>query len=398
MLWSVVNIVALYIVITAILSIISGGKEYKLGKTSLRFIVGGFIAKYGRGAYPKGRPLPNYVGIALITTLFIGIALFYIYLAPRLASFIAKVVAAPTSVRTAPLIPIPLVFTQPSIVLYFLVAIGLSVVVHEIAHAIVALREGVAVRSWGIGIVLLVPIAFVELDEESFSRASAFSKLKTLCAGIAANAGLALVALAIAFALSFVASSMNIHSLVMIERVDCSICSNTSCPAQVYGLKPGYFVLYVNGTPINSFEDMSRILRSSRLGSVLVFTLCRGDGVCFNRSVKLFSYRTINGLKIPCLGVELTLVPAKIVNGRPYTSPEVSLLIEIERYLEATYVVSLSLFVLNAVPLVITDGSKALRVALSSRPRALMLLKAVEALNIAMIVVGVVFSTYVLLR
>ncbi len=81
---------------------------------------------------------------------------------------------------------------------HWIVAIALLALAHEGLHGIMAAREKVDIKSLGWGILLVIPLAFVEPDEKQLAKRSIRSQLRVLAAGSFANfclAGLALLSL-----------------------------------------------------------------------------------------------------------------------------------------------------------------------------------------------------------
>lgn len=80
---------------------------------------------------------------------------------------------------------------------YWLIAIFVVVSVHEPFHAIVARLKNVTIKSLGIGLFLIFPLAFVEPDENQIKRLDRMSKAKIYAAGSFANLLTALIILII---------------------------------------------------------------------------------------------------------------------------------------------------------------------------------------------------------
>lgn len=82
---------------------------------------------------------------------------------------------------------------------YWIIAIGLLVVVHEGMHGIMAAREKVRIKSMGWGLLAVIPLAFVEPDEKQLAKKPSWPQLRVFAAGSFANfmlAGLSLVLIA----------------------------------------------------------------------------------------------------------------------------------------------------------------------------------------------------------
>lgn len=79
---------------------------------------------------------------------------------------------------------------------YWIISIGLLVVVHEGFHGIFTAREKTRIKSLGIGLLAIIPLAFVEPDEKQLEKRGVWPQLRVYSAGSFANfllAGLSLM-------------------------------------------------------------------------------------------------------------------------------------------------------------------------------------------------------------
>ncbi|MEM0441757.1 MAG: M50 family metallopeptidase, partial [Candidatus Nitrosocaldus sp.] len=84
------------------------------------------------------------------------------------------------------LIPGVTIRSVPNLV-YFLLAAPIVLVVHEVAHGIVARLERIRVKSGGFAIIIALIAGFVEPDEDEFNRARRVSKVRVIAAGSTSN-------------------------------------------------------------------------------------------------------------------------------------------------------------------------------------------------------------------
>jgi membrane-associated protease RseP (regulator of RpoE activity) len=84
------------------------------------------------------------------------------------------------------LIPGVTVRSVPNL-MYFLLAAPVVLVMHEVAHGIVARLEKIKVKSGGFAIIIAIIAGFVEPDEEEFSKAKKVSKVRVIAAGSMSN-------------------------------------------------------------------------------------------------------------------------------------------------------------------------------------------------------------------
>ncbi len=244
-----IEIVALAAMVAAWLVLYAVFRDKDLGRIS--FLPFGIIVRIGVSREPLeggklGRAVSLY-GYLSIILMFLSTIAFY-YLAFRTA--LARLSPGPGEGEAAGFIPlIPGVTIPWDNLVYVAFALGIGVLLHEAAHAIVAVAEGIRLKDAGIAIFLFIPAAFVELDEDQLNRARLISRLKVFSAGVAANILVALAVLAAASALPLVEPTG--VKIVGVEE---------GSPAAVAGLAEGMTILEVNGKPVRSLDDLRRLL------------------------------------------------------------------------------------------------------------------------------------------
>lgn len=426
----------LFIAITTLLAIATRGRDIRVFGKRITFTIGGVLLFLGseRKAV-KVRGVRRRFAYLMLSVLGLGMILFYTSFLPMIVDFIRRFVLfsiGAISVRPQPpIIPVPLLFQYADILIYVAVSIGIGVVAHEILHAVVALKEGIHVKSWGFGILFLFPIAFVELDEESYRRASLLSKLTVLSAGVLANAVIAVIAILGLLATSYYLHTLSVEPAVIIEDIDCGICmsapymdrnitaaktiaihSINTCPAKLAKIRPGSIVVMVNGSEIHTVNDLANVIRNSNLNSTLILRLCTSEGMCRDVAIrfiyhiqlnekleKVVFYRIHNGSIAPCIGVKLVQYRAMFSNNIAYIPSQLRVLETLQYCLSFLFMVNFSLYVLNSIPLLITDGSKVLEV-LSERSKLMSRVvryRVVDLANIVIIGMAIIIATYVLL-
>jgi len=404
----IVMLIVIYIVLTSMIYIVTRGKDIAIYGRRIRFIPGGFLLFIGGERTSRmRRPLGKGCSALLIVAIVIGMAIFYIWFLPEILSktIIPYILHLSGKTPIAPepsLIPVPLMFMYREILMYIIVAIGIGVVVHETAHAIVALREGVKLRSWGIGILFLMPIAFVEPDDNEFNRASVRSRLNIVSAGIFANALVALATFLVLQTVQYYVLPMygNTTVVAVATSADCSICiPSDTCPAKAF--ETPTIIYLINSTRIYDVAQVGQILRHTRMNTSIQITLCSFDGRCRNTTVELYAYNkdiwNTNKTMVPCLGVQMQNAIAFEKNGSVYINRWV---IELQRYLYFIFIINLSLYALNSIPFMISDGSLFISIA-SERFEWLKHLarsRLIDIINILIIAIAAGISTYLLLR
>lgn len=395
----------LFTVITTVGYLLSMKREDTLSKYRIRFVVGGVLFFIGKELQPRRvKPVGRGLYTVLIAVALLGIAFFYAVFLPTIVnmirSFIEFISGRAASPPQPTLVPVPLLFQYEELIAYLVTAIAIGVVVHEASHAIVALREGVKVRSWGIGMVFLFPLAFVELDEDQFSRASPRTRISIATAGVFSNAIVSLISLTTLLIISAVLPHIGgASTAVMISRVDCSVCDASPCPAQLIGLSAGNIIAAVDGARVYSVREIELLLRNKSIGSQLTIMVCSSSG-CRDTIVLLNArnariYRE-EGLEVPCLGVSMTQVLVFERDGVILHYPAVENLLT---HLNFIFIVNFSLYVLNSIPFIVSDGSIFVA-ALSSifHPlKALTSRKLIDIINIAILVIAIAVSSYIFL-
>ncbi|RLE47330.1 MAG: hypothetical protein DRJ18_03375, partial [Candidatus Methanomethylicota archaeon] len=88
----------------------------------------------------------------------------------------------------SPVVPlIPGVTISVNALPYFVISAVIVFCLHELAHGIAAVVEGVKLKSIGVIFFILVVGGFAELDDESVARAERLSRMRLLSAGSTVN-------------------------------------------------------------------------------------------------------------------------------------------------------------------------------------------------------------------
>ncbi len=399
--FALLYIVVLWTLLFTFLSTAFKDREFKFGFAKLKFIVGGMLLYFGRDVRPRQGAATHFdkvMRLVHIVAMFLGLVLFYLIFIPSSFNMLKGFIEFSTGAATTPpqpvAVPIPLLFTITSIVKYLIVSIAIGAAIHEFAHAVVALREGVGVKNWGVGCIFLIPLAFVELDDDSFKNASPVSRASIASAGPFANA---LVAIAMQLLIVLMLSSgFALSTAVEVANVNCSLCNALQCPGERLGLRSGDIIYAVNGTVVRSVGEITKVLNVTKLGSTVELTICR-NSVCFDGNVTLDAYNveymSKYGLAKPCLGIGMQNTVILLKSGRPYSN---SLIQELLLYLNFIFIVNFSLFIFNAIPLFITDGTIFLSSIAMNRGLIGRFVehKVLDKVNVVIILTAIAISTY----
>uniref|UniRef100_A0A7C3WUB5 PDZ domain-containing protein n=1 Tax=Thermofilum pendens TaxID=2269 RepID=A0A7C3WUB5_THEPE len=169
---------------------------------------------------------------------------------------------------------------------YFVVAVAVALVPHELAHALVAAAESIPVKSVGAFLLLLFPGGFAELDEEELERRPARVKARVLSAGSLANL---LTFLLLLLTAQLLVKPIGVRIVGTLEGY----------PAHGV-LEPGDLVVGVSGVSVLTLEDFSKFLSRYNPGDTVELDVLR-KGAALKVQVKLAS-RPDNPA-MPMLGV-----------------------------------------------------------------------------------------------
>jgi membrane-associated protease RseP (regulator of RpoE activity) len=218
---------------------------------------------------------------------------------------------------------------------YFILAVAIGVSLHEYLHAKIALKTGISVKSYGFLLALILPVAFVEVDEEAFTKARKVVKVAVLSAGVVVNLIIALVSTGIVMLLVSPTG-------FMIDDVQ------FGTPASRAGLQRGDIVYEINGSAATL--DVLRSYMSRNESLTLKLSVYRpGVGFIEVLASKEPSERL--------LGVLVAPAPPKNLLG--LLNPLV--FISVVKAITWIYIVNYSLAFINTLPLFITDGGRIVR-------------------------------------
>jgi S2P endopeptidase len=91
---------------------------------------------------------------------------------------------------------------------YYILSLAVCSFVHEIGHAMCACLEDLNVRGLGFNVLLILPLAYTELDPDQMNALRVWRRLRILCAGIWHNLILAGFSYLLLISLPFLFSSI----------------------------------------------------------------------------------------------------------------------------------------------------------------------------------------------
>lgn len=134
---------------------------------------------------------------------------------------------------------------------YYVAALAVSSVVHELGHGIAAVLEDVPVTGFGFFIFLIFPVAYTELGQEQLNSLRIWRKLRVMCAGIWHNILLSLVFYTVFLALSTIFTPLyNVNIGVSITNI-----KSDSKLLGERGLHINDVVTNINDCPVKNVES-----------------------------------------------------------------------------------------------------------------------------------------------
>ncbi|RLG23017.1 peptidase [Methanosarcinales archaeon] len=166
---------------------------------------------------------------------------------------------------------------------YGLIALFITLVVHEVSHAVLCKVEGIKVKSMGL-LLLLVPIGgFAEPDEDELFSAKRRERMRVLTAGVMSNFVIALITFTLFFAMLHGISPTN-HNVVIVGVEEGS-------PADLAGVNIGV-VKEVNGVEVYSLSDVYSLLENVQEGENVRIRVDDMESVVVARE------EHVNGMKV----------------------------------------------------------------------------------------------------
>ncbi|MFA5333586.1 MAG: site-2 protease family protein [Candidatus Nanoarchaeia archaeon] len=133
---------------------------------------------------------------------------------------------------------------------YGIIALITIIFSHELSHGIAATIEKIKLKSTGVGLLLILPLAFVEPEQESYEKAKKISKIRMLIAGSFANICLAVLAMLV---VNFIIAPV-IDSMVNYEGVSIAETVNNG-PADLAGVLNNSKIISINNNSISNITE-----------------------------------------------------------------------------------------------------------------------------------------------
>jgi len=160
---------------------------------------------------------------------------------------------------------------------YGIISLAVVILVHEGAHGIVARAHKIKLKSTGLGLLIALPFAFVEPDEEQMKKMPLKTQISVFAAGPFANICTALIVILLsAFLLApAIAGISEIGGGIYVTDVTepRMLSSEGNFPAFDAGLEEGDIINGVNNKAIGTTDEFISELNSIKPGEKITLTL-----------------------------------------------------------------------------------------------------------------------------
>jgi len=252
------------------------------------------------------------------------------------------------------LIPGVTIRSVPNLV-YFLLAAPIVLVIHEVAHGIVARLEKIKVKSGGFAIIIALIAGFIEPDEEEFNRARRISKIRVIAAGSTSNMLFSFIIVGLllfnpSFGNVLEALSPTVRGLFYNDPIGVPIVSVIEgSGAEKAGIKAGDIIVGINDTQVRTPQDLAKVKLTP--GEQVNVKVLR-DGELINLQVTIG--RAEDDPNRGLIGIVRDMFP--------YMPPKVNFWIpwpqEVFMFLLWLWMLSFFIGIFNMLPMLPLDGEK----------------------------------------
>ncbi len=238
---------------------------------------------------------------------------------------------------------------------YFLLAAPIVLVIHEVAHGVVARLEKIKVKSGGFAIIIALIAGFVEPDEEEFNRARRISKVRVIAAGSTSNMLFSLIIVGLllfnpSFGNILETLSPTLRSLFYNDPIGVPVVSVIEgSGAEKAGIKAGDIIVGINDTQIRTPQDLAKV-KLTPGEQVNVRVLRNGEIITLQVTIGRAQDDPNRGL----IGIVRDMFP--------YMPPKVPLWIpwpqEVFMFLLWLWMLSFFIGIFNMLPMLPLDGEK----------------------------------------
>ncbi|XP_039437742.1 membrane-bound transcription factor site-2 protease-like [Culex pipiens pallens] len=131
---------------------------------------------------------------------------------------------------------------------YYVAALAINSVVHELGHGLAAVLEDIPIKGFGFHVMLIIPMAYTQLDSDQLNGLRTWKRLKVLCAGIWHNLVLAACAYLLFMATPAMLSAVyRVNDAVMVTGI-----KDGSPLLGTRGLEQGDIITSINSCDIRN--------------------------------------------------------------------------------------------------------------------------------------------------
>lgn len=268
---NLISIIAFYVIVAALIfryrkNIIIQHKIFILFKTKVGIKLIDKIARF--------RKFWTYWGYAGIPIGFVGMVGIIILL----ISSLIKVLREPAAAGGVKLVlPWTIASSTSFAVLvpfwYFIIALTVLIVVHEGCHGIVARAHDIKLKSTGVGLLIALPLAFVEPDEKQMNKKPLSTRLSIFAAGPFANicTGIIFLFLSVLLVVPALGAVSESSEGIYITSV------SGGMPAASAGIAEGDIISSINGVETPTIIELTEILKDVKPGDEITLRTQHGE-------------------------------------------------------------------------------------------------------------------------
>lgn len=238
-----------------------------------------------------------------------------------------------------------------------ILALFIVVLFHEFGHGIVARSHGIKIKSTGVGLLLILPLAFVEPDEKQVVKSKSKIQHSIFAAGPFMNVILALLCIALTFIAFPILSSMHHTNGIIFNDIQ------KGYAADKYGLKLGVPYVMINNNTINGTTDFINVMYDLKSNQTISMTDINNNTITLvtseSPSNKSMAYLGVMGNDDIFYGLLAKSYDNYIINNSSWiyvsTYNVLYFLVELIGWV---YVLSLGIGLANLLPMGPVDGGR----------------------------------------
>ncbi len=265
---------------------------------------------------------------------------------------------------------------------YGIIALFVVILVHEGAHGVVASALKQKVKSAGVGMMAVLPLAFVEPDEKQLVKQPAKTQLAVFSAGTMANfVTAAIVILLATFLVAPLVSNVIVPNGAFVESTTAKL------PADIAGLHNGQIITSIDGQDIVTVDDFVTYMTNVKPGQTITIT-------ADNKSYEMTAIENPTNSTLAHIGIqfkqnmELKEGLEQKYGKLPWASWY------FYQLLYWIFMLNLGIGAINLLPLGPIDGGRMANIALTSRmknkERAKKLFSLISILSLALLLANLI--------